>query len=67
MASDHLNTNKAKNLIEDEECELLNMFANELLAFREAAQVLFKLKSIILPNVSRLYKLLVERLESLIF
>ena len=36
MASDHLNTNKENFLIEDEECELLKMFADELLAFREA-------------------------------
>ena len=36
MASDHLNTNKEKILIENEELELLKMFADELLAFREA-------------------------------
>ena len=63
MASDHLNTNKAKNLIEDEEWELLKMFADELLAFHEATQVFSKLKSITSPNVSRLYGLLVERLD----
>ena len=39
MASDHLNTNKVNFLIEDEEWELLKMFADELLAFREATQV----------------------------
>ena len=43
------------------------MFADELLAFREATHVFSKSKSITLPNVSRLYGLLVERLESLIF
>ena len=67
MASDHLNTNKVKFLIEDEEWELLKMFADELLAFREATQVFSKSKSITSPNVSGLYGLLVERLDSLIF
>ena len=67
MASDHLNTNKEKFLIEDEEWELLKMFADELLAFREATRVFSKSKSITLPNVSGLYGLLVERLDSLIF
>ena len=43
------------------------MFADELLAFREATQVLSKSKSIKSPNVSGLYGLLVERLDSLIF
>ena len=43
------------------------MFADELLAFREATHVFSKSKSITSPNVSRLYGLLVERLESLIF
>ena len=33
MASDNLNTNKENFLIEDEERELLKMFAKELLAF----------------------------------
>ena len=42
MASNHLSTNKANFLIEDEEWELLKMFAYELLAFREATQVFFK-------------------------
>ena len=46
MASDHLNTNKVNFLIEDEERELLKMFADELLAFREATQVFSKSKSI---------------------
>ena len=50
MESDHLNTNKEKFLIEDEEWEILNMFADELLAFRET---FCKSKSIISPNVSR--------------
>ena len=67
MESDHLNTNKAKILIEDEEWKLLKMFADELLAFREATQVFSKSKSITSPNVSGLYGLLVERLDSLIF
>ena len=67
MASDHLNTNKANFIIEDEECELVKIFADELLAFREATQVFSKSKSITLPNVSRLYGLCVERLDSLIF
>ena len=59
MASDHLNTNKPNLLIEDEEWELLNMFSDELVAFREATQVFSKSKSIRSPNVSRLYGLLV--------
>ena len=67
MASDHLNTNKENFLIEDEEWELLKMFVDELLAFREATQVLSKFKSITSPNVSSLDGLLVERLDSLIF
>ena len=36
MTSDHLNTNKVNFLIEDDKWELLKMFADELLAFREA-------------------------------
>ena len=43
------------------------MFVDELLAFREATQVFSKSKSITSPNVSGLYGLLVERLDSLIF
>ena len=43
------------------------MFADELLAFCEATQVVSKLKSITPPSVSGLYELLVERLDSLIF
>ena len=67
MASDHLNTNKVNFLIEDEECELLKMLTDELLAFYEATQVFSKSKSITSPNVSGLYGLLAERLDSLIF
>ena len=59
-ASDHLNTNKEKILIEDEEWELLELFTNEPLAFCEAAQVFSKSKSIMSPNVSELYGILVE-------
>ena len=60
MASNHLNTNKANFLIEDEELEHLKMFENELLVFREATQVFYKSKSIMWPNVSGLCGLLVE-------
>ena len=60
MASNHLNTSKAKILIEDEEWELLKTFAHEPLAFYEAIRIFSKSKSIISPNVSRLYVLLVE-------
>ena len=67
MASDYLNTNEVKFLIEDDEWELLKMFADELLAFCEATEVFSKSKSITLPNVSRLYGLLIEQLDSLIF
>ena len=67
MESDYLNTNKAKILIEDEAWELLKMFADELLVFCEATQVFSKSKSITSPNVSWLYGLLVEWLDSLIF
>ena len=44
MARDHLNTNKVKFLIEDDEWELLKMFANELLAFHEAFEEFSKSK-----------------------
>ena len=54
IVSDHLNTNIEKFLIEDEEWELLKMFADELLAFSEATQVFSKSKSITSPNVSGL-------------
>ena len=50
--------NKVNFLIEDDEWELLKMFANELLAFRETTEVFSKSKSITLPNVSELYGLL---------
>ena len=43
------------------------MFADELLAFREATKVFSQSKSITSPNVSGLYRLIVERLDSLIF
>ena len=59
MASDHLNKNKEKILIEDEEWELLKMFADELLDFVEATQLFSKSKSITSPNVSGLYGLLI--------
>ena len=36
MASDHINANKVKFLIEDKEWEFLKMFADELLPFFEA-------------------------------
>ena len=42
MASNHLNTNKVNFLIEDDEWELLKMFVNELLAFRETIEVFSK-------------------------
>ena len=51
MASDHLNTNKVTFLIEDDEWELLKMFADEFLDFCEATEVFSKLKLITLPNV----------------
>ena len=51
MVSDLLNTNKTKFLIEDEEWELLKMFADDLLDFREATQLFSKSKSIMSPNV----------------
>ena len=63
MASDHLNTNKVKFLIEDEEYELLKMFEYELLAFHETTQVFSMSKSITSTNLSGLYELLVEKLE----
>ena len=40
------------------------MFADELLAFREATEVFSNSKSITLPNVSGLYGLLIEQLNS---
>ena len=43
------------------------MFADELLAFREATEVFSKSKSITLPNESRLYGLVIEQLDSLVF
>ena len=67
MASDHLHKNKVKFLIKDDEWEVLKMFADELLAFREATEVFLKSKSITLPNVSGLYRLLNEQLDLLIF
>ena len=67
MASDHLNKSKVNFLIEDEECELLKIFVDELLAFYEATQIFSKSNSITSPNVSGLYGLLVERLDSLNF
>ena len=67
MASDYLNTNKVKILIEDDEWEQLKIFAYERLASREATEVFSKSKSIRLPNVSGLYGILVEQLDSLIF
>ena len=65
--SDHLNTKLVNFLIEDDEWELLKMFADELLAFREATEVFSNSKSITLPNVSGLYGLLIEQLNSLTF
>ena len=44
MVSDHLNTNKTKFLIEDEEWEPLKMFADELFAFYEANSGIFLVK-----------------------
>ena len=67
MANNHLNTNKTKFLIDDEEWELFNMFSDEFLALHEATHVFAKSKSITFPNVSGLYGLLVEGLDSLIF
>ena len=43
------------------------MSTDELLALRESTQVFSKSKSITSPNVSTIYGLLVERLDSLIF
>ena len=48
MASDYLNTNKVNFLIEDDEWELLKMFADELLAFCEAIEVILRSKSVTL-------------------
>ena len=67
MVRDHLNTNEVKFLIKDDECELLKMSADELLAFHEAFEKFSKSKSVTLPKLSGLYGLLVEQLDSLIF
>lgn len=67
MAIDHLNSNKANYFIADEEWKLLKMFADELLAFRETSEVFCISQSISSSNVSSLYGLLVQQLESLIF
>ena len=47
IARDHLNINKEKFLIEEEEGQLLNIFADEILAFYEEIEILFKSKSLI--------------------
>ena len=44
--SGHLNTIKENFFIENEECELLKMFVDELLAFLVATQVFSKSKSV---------------------
>ena len=67
MTSNHVNTNKVKFLIEDDEWELLKIFSDELLAFLEATEEFSKSKSMTLSNVLGLYGLLVEQLDSLIF
>ena len=45
----------------------LKDFSDELWALCEATQLFSKSKSITSPNVSRLYRLLAERFDSLIF
>ena len=42
------------------------MFADELLAFREATEVIYKSKSITSPNVTSIFDLLLHQLNTLI-
>ena len=42
------------------------MFADELLAFREATEIVFRSKSITSPNVTSIFELLLNQLNTLI-
>ena len=43
------------------------MFIDEILAFREAIEIFCKSKSITLPNVTSIFDLLLNKLNTLIF
>ena len=53
-------------LVISQECELLKMFAYDLLAFREATEIFFKSKSITSPNVTSTFDILSNQLNTLI-
>ena len=52
--------------VTSQEWELLKMFADELLAFREATEIVCKSKSITSPNVTSIFDLLFNQLNTLI-
>ena len=64
MATTFLKGSKGISLIMSEEWDLLKIFADELLAFKEATEMFSQSKAIISPNVTSIFDLLFNQLNT---
>ena len=67
MAITYLKDDKGISLIMSKEWDLLKIFVDELLAFQEATEMFSQSKAITLPNVTFLFYLLLNQLNTPIF
>ena len=64
MATTYLKGGKGISLIMSEEWDLLKIFVDELLAFKEATEMFSQSKAITLPNVTSIFDLLLNQLNT---
>ena len=64
MATTFLKDGKAISLIMSEEWDLLNIFADELLAFKEATEMFSQSKAITWSNVTSIFDHLLNQLNT---
>ena len=67
MKTTCLKDGKRIYLIMSEQWDLLKIFADELLAFQEATEMFSQSKTITSPNVTSMFYLLLNQLNTLIF
>ena len=64
MATTCLKDDKGISLIMSEEWDLLKIFAHELLAFQEATEMFSQSKAITSPNVTYMFYILLNQLNT---
>ena len=64
MSKTFLQDGKGISLIMSKEWDLLKLFADELLAFQEATEMFSKSKAITTPNVTSIFYLLTNKLNT---